>query len=115
MKKNIQTSFIAALLLTLSSFVNSTPTEFTGVYGVSENDPSQIELTLNEDKTFSYKDFSNPSKKIDVNGNWELKNKHIHFINYSSVYSFHSKWKIVDHGKVAKSRKGITFYTLVKK
>ena len=115
MKNTIQIAFIAALLFILSSFINSTSSGFTRVYGVSENDPSAIELTLNEDKTFTYKDFSNPSKKIDVKGNWELKNKHIHLVNYNSEYSFHAKWKIVKDGMVAKSRKGMTFYSLERK
>jgi hypothetical protein len=115
MKSILQTSLFAAILLTLSSFVNHKTADFIGVYGVSENDLSGIELTLNGDRTFTYKDFSNPSKKIDTHGNWELKNNHIRLVNFTSEYSFHSKWKIIKEGMAAKSRKGLTFYTLSKK
>ena len=115
MKKYVLTTLMAALFISLSSFVQSIETEYSGVYGSSENDPTVIQLTLNKDKTFSYKDFSNPAKKINVTGNWALKNKHVHLIDFESEYSFHSKWKILNEGNVAKSRKGLTFYTLSKK
>ncbi len=115
MKKLIKTSFIIGALFTMLSFASVSESDFTGVYGVSENDPTNIELVLNKDQTFTYKDFSNLTKKIDVTGNWELKNKHIVLKNYTSEFSFHTKWKITKEGMIAKSRKGITFYTLVKK
>jgi len=88
--------------------------EFIGVYGVCEQDPSAIQLTLNADQTFTYRDHSNPNNRIDVQGNWEIKKDHVVLTNYTSDYSFHTKWKIDQNGKVAKSRKGMTWYTLGK-
>lgn len=115
MRKIIQTPFIVIILLTLFSFTGITELDFIGTYGVSENDSARIELTLNKDKTFTYKDLSNPDKQIDVKGNWSAKNNEILLENYDSEFSFHSKWKIIKDGMVAKSRKGMTFYTLIKK
>ena len=115
MRKIIQAPFIVIILLTLFSFTGITELDFVGTYGVSENDPARIELTLNKDKTFTYKDLSNPAKPIDVKGSWSVKNNEILLKNYDSEFSFHTKWKIMKDGMVAKSRKGMTFYTLIKK
>ncbi len=106
-----------ALLLIISSFgfkaINST--EIVGTYGVSDTDPSQIELVLNKDHSYTYQDFSNSSKKIEVSGEWELKNKNTILLKSDSELSFHRKWKIVNEGKTAKSRNGLCFYTISKK
>ena len=114
MNKLIKSLSLAAFLLVLMSFSQAPTYSFIGTYGVSENNPNVIELTLNEDHTFTYKDFSNPERKIDVQGSWEAKNDVITLTNYTSNFSFHNKWKIKMDGKVAKSRKGMTFYTLMK-
>lgn len=87
---------------------------FIGTYGVGPNNPSKIELTINEDHSFSYQDYSNPSKEIDVSGTWEIQSGKIVLMNYYSLFSIHDKWKIEEHGMIAKSRKGMTFYTLHK-
>lgn len=113
--KIIKTSFFTGVLLMLFSFTNTSEENFSGTYGVSENDPVIIELILNENKTFTYKDFSNSTQKIDVKGDWEVENNQVVLKNYDTKNSIHSKWKIVKDGMVAKSRKGLTFYTLVKK
>jgi|TARA_B110000902_G_scaffold263358_1_gene342244 hypothetical protein len=114
MKQIIQSPIIAILLLTLFSFSGPTESNFIGTYGVSENDPAKIELTLNIDKTFTYQDLSNWSKQINIRGNWEVKNNTIFLKNAESAFPFHHKWKIMQKGTVAKSRKGMSFYTLHK-
>jgi uncharacterized protein (DUF2147 family) len=114
MKTGIKLLSLAAFIFVLMSFTNVEDSSFIGTYGVPESDPNVIELTLNADNTFTYKDFSNPDKKIDVRGNWEAKNEVVVLKNYTSDFSFHHKWKIKMDGKVAKSRKGMTFYTLRK-
>ena len=114
MQKLIKTLSFTAFLFVFMSFTKAPNADFIGTYGVSDSNPNKIELTLNADQTFSYKDFSNAEKQIDVQGNWELKNNVVTLKNYTSDFSFHHKWKIKMDGKVAKSRKGMTFYTLVK-
>lgn len=107
--------FLAILFLTLTvAFTVKPNSGFIGIYGVSENDPSQIKLTVNSDNTFSFQDFSNPDAKIDVNGKWELKKNTIWLISDSSNTSFHNKWRFTKSGQVAKSRKGMTFYSLLR-
>ena len=103
------------LFLFLSSFTNDSDLNFVGTYGISEDDPAKIELILNTDKTFSYTDFSNRKKKVDVKGTYEVQNNTVFLKDYNSDVSFHTKWKITNNGKVAKSRKGITFYSLLRK
>lgn len=115
MKQLLKTSMIVGLFLILSSFTNNSDLDFIGTYGSSENDPANIKLKLNADKTFTYTDFSNTKKKVDVNGNYVVKNNTIYLKNYLSDVSFHTKWKITKDGKMAKSRKGITYYSLEKK
>lgn len=114
MSKLIKLFSFVTFVFVLTSFTNTPTYNFIGTYGVSEGNPNVIELTLNEDNTFTYKDFSNSEKQIDVKGNWTAKNGIITLTNHSSAFSFHDKWKIKMDGKVAKSRKGMTFYTLMK-
>lgn len=114
MIKFIQLFSFVAFAFVLTSFTDTPTYNFIGTYGVSENNPNAIELTLNEDNTFTYKDFSNTKKRIDVTGNWMVKNNVITLSNHSSKFSFHDKWTIKMNGQVAKSRKGLTFYTLMK-
>lgn len=114
MKKLIQTTFITGVLFALFAFSFPSASIFVGTYGVSANDPAVIELKLNEDMTFTFKDLSNPAKQIDTKGQWEIKNDVILLKKHDSEFPFHTKWKIMNDGKVAKSRKGLTFYTLSK-
>ena len=89
--------------------------DFALVYLKNDESTHEIELTLNKDKTFTYQDLSNSSKQINVRGNWEVKNNTIFLKNAESAFPFHHKWKITQKGTVAKSRKGMSFYTLHKK
>lgn len=106
---------VTLLLFVLMSFsMVSSTSNFVGTYGVTPDNPNVIELTLKEDFSFTYKDFTNPQKKIDTQGKWTVKNGVVLLKPQSSAFSFHHKWKINEDGTVAKSRKGMTFYTLMK-
>ena len=109
----ITTAFFC--LITLQSFTTSFDSNLIGTYGVSKNDPSKIQLVLSENNTFTYQDFSNPNKKINVSGTWTIKRNHVVLTATNSETAFHNKWKIDSTGKVATSRKGLTFYSLAKK
>lgn len=115
MKNLIKVSFLVVLITVSYAFTEKSDSEFIGVYGVSADDPSQIQLVLNDDHSFTYQDFSNPDHKIDVDGKWELKNDKIILSGSDINLRFHSKWKISDDGQVAKSRMGMSFYSLVRK
>ena len=85
-----------------------------GTYGITNTDPSGIELVINENHTFTFKDFSNPKNKINTTGTWAIKKEFIVLKSSDSNQKFHTKWKITNKGSKAKSRKGMTFYTLCK-
>lgn len=115
MKKLSEILFLTVLFAISFAFTEMPVSNFTGIYEVSANDPSQIKLVLNDDHSFSYQDYSNSDYKIEVDGKWEFKNNTIKLICNDSDLKFHSKWKISDDGQVAKSRKGMTFYSLRRK
>lgn len=101
-------------IIFLSSFTDKNPNTFLGSYGVSATDPSQIKLTINFDNTFYYQDFSIPTKKIEVKGNWTLKGNRVFLIENNGNKKFHNVWTIIENGQVAKSHKGLLFYRLGK-
>ena len=106
--------FLTGLLaiIFLTSFTDKNTNEFIGTYGVSASDPSQIKLTINSDNTFYYQDFSAPDKKIIIKGNWTIKGKKVLLKDNGTNGKFHDVWTILEDGKVAKSRKGLTYYRL---
>lgn len=97
------------------SFTSNPALDFTGTYGVSESDMSQIKLQLNPDMTFEYQDFSDSQNKIKVAGNWTA-NKNVVELHSSDLSpDFHDKWKVEKDGNAVKARKGLSFYRLCKK
>lgn len=99
----------------LSAFTKGEKESMKATYGVSESDPAQIELKLNEDMSFSYQDLSVPSNSIEVKGNYELRKNKVLLLANDGQTDFHRKWKISKDHKVARSRKGMSFYTLRQK
>ncbi len=113
--KKINRTLIALLALTLSfAFSNPANDGLDVVYGVSNSDPSQIKLTLKPDFTFEYQDFSVAENKINVHGTYLVKNNKVQLLSNKGEGKFHSNWRITEKGTAAKSRKGLTFYTLRK-
>jgi hypothetical protein len=114
MTKSIKFLTTLMTIIFLSSFTEKYTKEFIWTYGVSTSDPSQIKLILHSDNTFFYQDFSNTDKKIIINGNWTSKGKKVFLHDNSSNKKFHKVWTILENGQVAKSRRGLTFYSLCK-
>ncbi len=114
MKNFLKISAFSILFATLLAFHPAPDNALIGTYSVSENDPSQIQLILNEDHTFSYRDYSIASSKINIKGKWEAKGNTFHLLSTKNDAAFPKKWKIDSEGKIAKSRKGMCFYTLQK-
>lgn len=112
MKTSIKLSVVLFIISVCSAFTNMKNDGLNVTYGVSENDPSQIELRLNKDYTFTYQDFSITSQKITVNGTYQIKNNKIQLISKDKVAKYHDIWNLSNDNKTAKSRKGLTFYTL---
>jgi hypothetical protein len=112
--KNVLKFSMAAFAIALSvAFTNPSNEGLDITYGVSENDPSQIELQLNSNFEFTYQDFSDPNQKIKTAGTYTLDKNTVVLSSRSDVSKFHDKWKLSDDKKTAKSRKGLTFYTLM--
>jgi hypothetical protein len=114
MKTAIKTLTLLTLVILMSSFANTSVNQFIGTYGVSVNDPSEIKLTINADKTFYYQDFSVSYKKIVTNGSWTLKGNKLVLKDNGAEQKFHDVWTFDKNGQVAKSRKGLAFYRLTK-
>lgn len=114
MKKAIKTLTLLTIVILMSSFSNKNVNQFIGSYGVSVDDPSQIKLIINSDQTFYYQDFSISDKKIVAKGSWVLKGNKVVLKDNDTEQKFHNVWTFDKNGKVAKSRKGFTFYSLTK-
>lgn len=104
----------AAILLLASSFAAQAGYNFVGTYGVSKTDPSQIHLTINQDHTYTYRENRGAKGTVEIRGNWEMKGKTVVLNNTSSDMHIHNKWRFKQEGKIAKSRRGLSFYTLGK-
>ncbi len=107
--KNLAALFFLVLLF---SFKAKDPQLFIGTYGVSNIDPSNIQLKIKADKTFYYQDFSNPAKKIMVTGTWENKANKVYLHASNASQKFHDVWEIESNQQVATARKGLCFYRL---
>lgn len=114
MKNRFKIVAALATFIFMSSFTSISIPVFIGTYGVSASDPSGIKLSIKSDNTFCYQDFSEPGKKIAVTGKWVLKGKKVILSSDNGAVTFHNVWSFSDGGKVAKSRKGFTFYRLTK-
>ena len=102
-------------MITVIFLFSFQPSESTvdGIYGVC-SDSGTVELQLNPDGTYHYMDRSDSKALVDVQGTWVANNKKIYLKNNDHL-QFHRKWHISSDGNVAKSRKGMAFYRLVKK
>ncbi len=112
MKTIIKLSMAVWIISICSAFTSLKHNGFNVTYGVAENDPAQIELRLNKDYTFTYQDLSISSEVIKVSGTYQIENNKIRLISNEGEVEFHDIWKISNDNKTAKSRKGLTFYTL---
>lgn len=95
-----------------SSFTAPPTPSFVGTYGVSTSDPSHIQLTIHADHTFLYQDFSIPTNKIRVEGQWSERGGKIVLASSAKASTYHSVWSFDEKGQIAKSRKGLSFYRL---
>jgi hypothetical protein len=102
MKNPTQSLSFLLLFLLISSFTRQSPSNFIGTYGVSDADPSQIQLSIYADSSFYYQDFSMADKKIMVNRTWILRGNTVLLQASNKDTKFHKTCTITDNGKVAK-------------
>ncbi|MBK0403754.1 hypothetical protein I5M27_12205 [Adhaeribacter sp. BT258] len=111
----VQLAIILSVFLFSSfGFKDEPKPDFIGTYGISKNHPVKFELKINADKTFSYQDYSDPNKKIDARGTWELKDNKIMLQDQTATFPYRNKWKIEKEGKAVRTRKGMEFIRLAK-
>jgi hypothetical protein len=114
MKTSIKILTAMVAIILVSSFKKSHTTNFIGSYGVSSTNHTLIKLTINQDGTFYYHDYSNLKKKIIVIGNWTVKYSKVVLKGNDNYTKFHNVWSFNENGQVAKSRKGLNYYRLCK-
>lgn len=114
MKKTAAFRFwhFAILLFPFFSFVAPPFTE--GTFGVGASDPSQIELQLKADHTFTYQDLSNARAPIRVSGTWHLRHSTL-TLQATQKVRFHKVWTLSSDQQVVKGRKGWCWYRLCRK
>jgi len=113
MKNYFYLLLLSTSFLVLCSFTRFDHSGFIGVYGVSDDNPSSIELSINADHSFSYFEKTSTGV-IDVKGKWVQKGKKV-FLDSTDKSDFHRVWSFTNDGQMAKSRKGLCFYSLCRK
>jgi hypothetical protein len=105
--------FLLAIPLCLgAAFTNPSP---AGTYSVYKDDAQQQileQLILRPDNTFSYIDHSNPSKMLDISGQWTYHKGAIHLNAGNEKPSFRNKWRFNAKKLSIYSRKGLEFRRL---
>jgi uncharacterized lipoprotein YehR (DUF1307 family) len=114
MKAIIKISILLFVCTLSVAFTYKANPSCLGVYGVSEQDPSKIQLTINPDNTFTYQDFSVANHIIKTSGTWVQKGNKIILKSSESKLKFHHVWTLSANGKQVKSRKGLCYYSLCK-
>jgi len=114
MKKSIKFLTLLLAMAFLSAFTDLNSNAYIETFGVSSTDPAQIKLTINSNHTFYYQDYSVSTQKIVVNGSWTLKRGKMILTSSKRVKKFRHVWTFARDGQVAKSRKGFTFYRLLR-
>ena len=102
-------------ILAVASSLAFTPVDHEGLnatYGVPESDPSQIELSLRSDLTFTYQDLSVADAPVLVHGTYAISRNKVRLQATDTDVRFHDTWTVRENGMKATSRKGLAFYTL---
>lgn len=114
MKKLTQSILLTAIALILFAFTPKKQASFVGTYGVSASNPAQISLSIFANQTYYYQDFSVPNQKIISRGKWVQTRNTLTLQDENGQKNFHRVWKFNPETKLAKSRKGLCFYSLCK-
>jgi hypothetical protein len=112
MKKLTQSILLAGIAVILFAFTPKNETSFVGTCGVSPSNSSQITLRIFANQTYYYQDFSVPNQKIISRGRWFQAGNTLTLQVENAQKNFHRVWKFSLEGKLAKSRKGLCFYSL---
>jgi hypothetical protein len=117
MKNNLRITLATALFMLLVlnvQAIEKPSTKSNGVFGMcdcqSKNGKVKlIELSLNEDFTFTYVDNTNYKKPFSLKGKWINKGNKVVLVSDDNRKSFHRKWKFEKDGRCIKSRYQLNF------
>jgi hypothetical protein len=98
-----------ALFIVSLSFTKAVKSEVVGNYG-----DSIIQLSLNDDNTFSHYSSFDANNKIEANGTWLLEKGKIVLQSKIENNNLPKEWKLKNEGQTIKSRNGMIFFTLQK-
>lgn len=80
--------------------------------GIAVRTNQKVELTLNPDQSFYYLNASDPSQKVEVNGNWSMNGNKVVLQGNAIESNFHRVWKLEKDQPCITSRKGLYFIRL---
>jgi len=117
MKHKIITNSILGMLclLSFSLVAKETPSgPKIGSYGIcrsvtASEKASMIELNLNKDLSFTYKDITDPKHPLQLSGTYISKGNKVELIPNQAETSFHKNWKFEEEGKCITSRHKLNF------
>ena len=115
--KNVLFSLTALALSCSLAFTFAAPDVIipTGTYGVcgcNADASGAVELKLNADHTYSYKNTSDSNHPVEVQGSWNAKGGSIQLSGIPANQPVPSKWKLDKNGKCLKGRTGMMFLRL---
>lgn len=99
-------------IFALSSNAEEVSENSSRIFGVAKDDPSQIQLKLNDDMSFKYQDLSSSKSPIKVSGVYQIKANRVILLTENIELKFHDHWRIQKEGNRAHSRKALCFYSL---
>lgn len=117
MKHKIITSSLLSILCFFSFSLRAEEipsSKNTGTYGICNctkgtDKTNLIELSLNQDLSFSYTDRSDPKRPLQVNGTYTTQGNKVTLVPAQKTESFHQKWKFEKEGKCITSRHKLNF------
>lgn len=111
-KRTYALLIIGVISLSPSAFAAEKTDPMVGTFGRIGS--TQIQLTINDDFTFSYQDYSSNENNGSIDGTWAFRRGKVVLTATCTEKKFHQVWKITNRGQTAKSRKGLSFFRLCK-
>jgi hypothetical protein len=116
--KLFKTMNLLAIVLMFISFKNTpSPIEelIVGEYGICAHDnttESSINLKLQSNHTFTYREVISSNETISSAGNWSLKNNSLVLNNIGTSVKMPLVWHADSNASFLKARKGLKFYRI---
>lgn len=110
-KKSI---LVVGLFLLFASFHLQESEDFVGTYGNEPHQNKGFSITLNEDHSFVYRDYSFSESPVLCEGTWVVQNGKAFLQELTTQKGMVNTWKLENDGAAIKARKGLCWYRLCK-